>query len=70
MSQTTSGGSIPPFVNHAMKLVLRSPLHGMVSKAILVGAAYPAPAGPQSVGSSHPRTDTEQKARLSEVVHA
>jgi deazaflavin-dependent oxidoreductase (nitroreductase family) len=36
MSQTTSGGSIPPFVNHAMKLILRSPLHGMVSKTILL----------------------------------
>ena len=35
MSQTTSGG-IPPFVNHAMKLVLHSPLHGMISKSILL----------------------------------
>jgi deazaflavin-dependent oxidoreductase (nitroreductase family) len=36
MSQTTSGGSIPPFVNHAMKFVLRSPVHGMVSKTVLL----------------------------------
>jgi deazaflavin-dependent oxidoreductase (nitroreductase family) len=33
MSQITS---VPPFVNHAMKLVLRSPVHGMVSKTILL----------------------------------
>jgi len=33
MSQTTS---VPPFVNHAMELVLRSPVHGMVSKTILL----------------------------------
>ncbi len=36
MSQTTSGVNIPPFVNHAMKLVLRSPVHGVVSKSILL----------------------------------
>jgi hypothetical protein len=29
MSQTTT---VPPFVNNAMKFVLRSPVHGMVSK--------------------------------------
>jgi deazaflavin-dependent oxidoreductase (nitroreductase family) len=33
MSQTTT---VPPFVNHAMKFVLRSPVHGMVSKSILL----------------------------------
>ena len=33
MSQTTS---VPPFVNRAMKLVLRSPMHGMVSKSVLL----------------------------------
>ncbi len=32
MSQTT----VPPIVNRAMKFVLRSPMHGMVSKAILL----------------------------------
>ncbi len=33
MSQTTT---IPPIVNHAMKFVLRSALHGMVDKTILL----------------------------------
>lgn len=33
MSQTTT---VPPFVNNAMKFVLRSPVHGMVSKSILL----------------------------------
>ncbi len=33
MSQATS---IPPFVNRAMKLVLRSPMHGLVSKTVLL----------------------------------
>jgi deazaflavin-dependent oxidoreductase (nitroreductase family) len=33
MSQTPS---IPPYVNQAMKLVLRSPVHGMVSKSLLL----------------------------------
>jgi len=33
MSQTLS---VPPYVNSAMKLVLRSPVHGMVSKSILL----------------------------------
>lgn len=32
MSETT----IPPIVNHSMKFILRSPLHGMVSKSILL----------------------------------
>jgi deazaflavin-dependent oxidoreductase (nitroreductase family) len=36
MSQTTTGGGIPPYVNHAMKFVLRSPVHGVVSKTILL----------------------------------
>jgi deazaflavin-dependent oxidoreductase (nitroreductase family) len=48
MSQATS---VPPFVNHAMKRVLRSPVHGMVSKTILLitftgrksGKAYTTP---------------------------
>ena len=47
MSQTT----VPPIVNHAMKFVLRSPVHGMVSKNILLitfsgrksGKAYTTP---------------------------
>jgi deazaflavin-dependent oxidoreductase (nitroreductase family) len=33
MSQATT---VPPFVNHAMKFVLRSPIHGMVSKTVLL----------------------------------
>ena len=33
MSQTPS---VPPYVNKAMKFVLRSPVHGMVSKSILL----------------------------------
>jgi len=33
MSQATT---VPPFFNRAMKLVLRSPMHGMVSKNILL----------------------------------
>ncbi len=33
MSQATT---VPPFVNHAMKFVLRSPVHGMVSKTVLL----------------------------------
>src|SRR5512139_3100830 len=36
MSQTTAGVSIPPYVNSAMKFVLRSPLHGMVDKTLLL----------------------------------
>jgi deazaflavin-dependent oxidoreductase (nitroreductase family) len=36
MSQTTQTSSIPPYVNSAMKFVLRSPLHGMVSKTVLL----------------------------------
>jgi deazaflavin-dependent oxidoreductase (nitroreductase family) len=33
MSETTG---VPPFVNQAMKFVLRSPVHGMVSKSVLL----------------------------------
>jgi deazaflavin-dependent oxidoreductase (nitroreductase family) len=33
MSQTPS---VPPFVNHAMKFVLGSPMHGMVSKSVML----------------------------------
>ncbi len=33
MSQTPT---VPPYVNSAMKLVLRSPVHGMVSKTVLL----------------------------------
>jgi deazaflavin-dependent oxidoreductase (nitroreductase family) len=33
MSQTPT---VPPYVNSAMKFVLRSPVHGMVSKSILL----------------------------------
>ncbi len=33
MSETTT---VPPIVNHTMKLVLRSPMHGVVSKSILL----------------------------------
>jgi deazaflavin-dependent oxidoreductase (nitroreductase family) len=33
MSQTTT---VPPIVNNAMKFVLRSPVHGMVSKTVLL----------------------------------
>jgi len=35
MSQTTDIPVIPPFVNHAMKLILCSPVHGMISKNIM-----------------------------------
>jgi deazaflavin-dependent oxidoreductase (nitroreductase family) len=48
MSETPT---IPPYVNQAMKFVLRSPVHGMVSKSILLitftgrksGKAYTTP---------------------------
>jgi hypothetical protein len=48
MSQSTT---VPPFVNKAMKFVLRSPAHGMVSKTVLLitfngrtsGKAYTTP---------------------------
>ncbi len=32
----TQATTVPPIVNHAMKLILRSPAHGMVSKTILL----------------------------------
>jgi deazaflavin-dependent oxidoreductase (nitroreductase family) len=32
----TATPTIPPYVNSAMKFVLRSPMHGMVSKSILL----------------------------------
>ena len=35
MSQTTTVPTIPPYVNRAMRLVLHSPVHGMVSKSIM-----------------------------------
>ena len=48
MSQTPT---VPPYVNQAMKLVLRSPVHGMVSNSIMLitftgrksGKAYTTP---------------------------
>ena len=36
MSQTTETASVPPFVTKSMKAILRSPLHGMVSKTVLL----------------------------------
>jgi len=36
MSQTTQTPSVPPFVTQTMKLVLRSPVHGTVSKTVLL----------------------------------
>jgi deazaflavin-dependent oxidoreductase (nitroreductase family) len=33
MSQTPT---VPPYINSAMKLILRSPVHGMVSKTVLL----------------------------------
>ena len=36
MSQTTQTPSVPPIVTQTMKLVLRSPVHGMVSKTVLL----------------------------------
>jgi deazaflavin-dependent oxidoreductase (nitroreductase family) len=36
MSQTTHTPSVPPLVTQAMKLVLRSPVHGMVSNTVLL----------------------------------
>ena len=51
MSQTTQTPNVPPFVNQTMKFILRSPLHGMVSKSVLLisftgrksGKAYTTP---------------------------
>jgi deazaflavin-dependent oxidoreductase (nitroreductase family) len=36
MSQTTSNGGMPPLMNNTMKFVLRSPLHGIISKYLLL----------------------------------
>ena len=36
MSQTTQTPSVPPIVTQTMKFVLRSPVHGMVSKTVLL----------------------------------
>ena len=36
MSQTTQTSSVPPYVTKTMKAILRSPLHGMVSKTVLL----------------------------------
>jgi deazaflavin-dependent oxidoreductase (nitroreductase family) len=36
MSQITQAPTVPPYVNQAMKLVLRSPVHGMVSTTVLL----------------------------------
>ncbi len=36
MSQTTQTPTVPPIVNRTMKLVLRSPVHGMVDKTVLL----------------------------------
>lgn len=36
MSETTSGGGMPPLMNNTMKFVLRSPLHGIISKYLLL----------------------------------
>jgi deazaflavin-dependent oxidoreductase (nitroreductase family) len=36
MSQTTPTPSVPPIVTQTMKLVLRSPVHAMVSKTVLL----------------------------------
>ena len=36
MSQTTQTPTVPPLVTRAMKLVLRSPVHKMVSKTVLL----------------------------------
>ncbi len=36
MSNTTPKGGVPPFVNRMMKFILRSPVHGMVSKTVLL----------------------------------
>jgi deazaflavin-dependent oxidoreductase (nitroreductase family) len=58
MSETTSGSGVPPFVNQAMKFILRSPLHGMVSKSVLLitfsgrksGKTYTTPVSYSQVG--------------------
>jgi len=36
MTQPAQTPTLPPFLNPAMKLILRSPVHGMVSKSLLL----------------------------------
>jgi deazaflavin-dependent oxidoreductase (nitroreductase family) len=36
MSQATSSVGVPPLMNKTMKLVLRSPMHGMISKYLML----------------------------------
>ncbi|MFZ6026986.1 MAG: nitroreductase/quinone reductase family protein [Chloroflexota bacterium] len=36
MAQTTSGAGIPPAINNTIKFILRSPLHGILSKNFLL----------------------------------
>ncbi len=36
MAQTTSAVTVPPIINSAMRFVLRSPLHGMVSNTVML----------------------------------
>jgi hypothetical protein len=36
MSQTTANGGIPPAINNTIKFILRSPLHGILSKNFLL----------------------------------
>lgn len=36
MSKATTSGGVPPLLNHTMKLVLSSPIHGIVSKSLLL----------------------------------
>ena len=36
MTHTTSTPTVPSYVNRAMKFILRSPVHGMVSKSIML----------------------------------
>jgi deazaflavin-dependent oxidoreductase (nitroreductase family) len=36
MAQSNTGGGMPPLLNAFMKVVLRSPIHGMVSKTVLL----------------------------------
>ena len=35
-NSNNSGGGMPPWLNATMKFILKSPLHGMLSKTILV----------------------------------
>jgi deazaflavin-dependent oxidoreductase (nitroreductase family) len=36
MTETTSAPTMPPYLNNAMKFILRSPIHGVVSKQIML----------------------------------